>query len=210
MSRDETKLSIQETSQMIYLASASPRRTELLAQLGVNVRVTPVEIDESVQSGEKASAYVARLALEKSRVASASLAVGESLVLAADTTVVIDDLILGKPCDAADAKRMLRLLSGRTHAVLTAVSLRNKARESVVVSRTEVKFRALEADEIAAYWDGGEPADKAGAYAIQGMGAIFIEAIRGSYSGVMGLPLFETARLLRDFGYRLRQSPGIG
>ena len=196
-----------ETPAFLYLASASPRRSELLRQLGVEIRVTPAEVDEAIRPGEAADAYVTRLALEKSRAALRTLEAADApvlaAVLAADTAVVVDDLILGKPRDAADAMRMLNLLSGRGHEVLTSVAVCDSARESVVVNRTDVWFRSLEPDEIAAYWQSGEPAGKAGGYAIQGMGAIFIEEIRGSYSGVMGLPLFETARLLRDFGYRL-------
>jgi septum formation protein len=192
-----------ETPAFLYLASASPRRSELLRQLGVEIRVTPAEVDEAIRPGEAADAYVTRLALEKSRAALRTLEAADAPVLAADTAVVVDDLILGKPRDAADAMRMLNLLSGRGHEVLTSVAVCDSARESVVVNRTDVRFRSLESDEIAAYWQSGEPAGKAGGYAIQGMGAIFIEEIRGSYSGVMGLPLFETARLLRDFGYRL-------
>lgn len=191
----------------LYLASASPRRSELLRQLGIEVRVTPAQVDEAIRPGEAAEAYVARLALEKSRAALQVLeAAGAPLraaVLAADTAVVVDELILGKPSDAADAAQMLNLLSGRDHEVLTSVAVCDSVRAMVVVSRTGVRFRELEADEITAYWHSGEPAGKAGGYAIQGMGTIFIEEIRGSYSGVMGLPLFETARLLRDFGYRL-------
>ncbi len=192
-----------ETPAFLYLASASPRRSELLRQLGVEIRVTPAEVDEAIRPGEAADAYVTRLALEKSRAALRTLEAADAPVLAADTAVVVDDLILGKPRDAADAMRMLNLLSGRGHEVLTSVAVCDSARESVVVNRTDVRFRSLEPDEIAAYWQSGEPAGKAGGYAIQGMGAIFIEEIRGSYSGVMGLPLFETARLLHDFGYRL-------
>jgi len=192
-----------ETPAFLYLASASPRRSELLRQLGVEIRVTPAEVDEAIRPGEAADAYVTRLALEKSRAALRTLEAADAPVLAADTAVVVDDLILGKPRDAADATRMLNLLSGRGHEVLTSVAVCDSARESVVVNQTDVRFRSLEPDEIAAYWQSGEPAGKAGGYAIQGMGAIFIEEIRGSYSGVMGLPLFETARLLRDFGYRL-------
>lgn len=192
-----------ETPAFLYLASASPRRSELLRQLGIEIRVTPTEVDEAIRPGEAADAYVTRLALEKSRAALRTLEAADAPVLAADTAVVVDGLILGKPRDAADAMRMLNLLSGRGHEVLTSVAVCDSARESVVVNRTDVRFRSLEPDEIAAYWQSGEPAGKAGGYAIQGMGAIFIEEIRGSYSGVMGLPLFETARLLRDFGYRL-------
>jgi septum formation protein len=186
----------------VYLASASPRRSELLTQLGLNFEVVPVDVDEAVRPGEGGAEYVQRLASDKSRAAWSALARGAAAVLAADTAVVVDDEILGKPADEADASRMLTLLSGRTHSVLTAVSVRNDSRDIVELSRSTVRFRALSAAEISVYWQTGEPMDKAGAYAIQGQGAVFIEELCGSYSGVMGLPLYETARILNDFGYR--------
>jgi septum formation protein len=187
----------------IYLASASPRRSELLAQLGLKFDVVPVDVDESVRPGEECAEYVQRLASKKSAVAWSGLARGGRAVLAADTTVVVDQEILGKPADEADAARILTLLSGRSHSVLTAVSVRNDAREIVDLSRSTVRFRAISASEISDYWRTGEPRGKAGAYAIQGLGAVFVEELRGSYSGVMGLPLYETARILNYFGYRL-------
>jgi septum formation protein len=186
----------------IYLASASPRRSELLTQLGLTFDVVPADIDESVRPGEEGAEYVQRLASNKSRVALSALARGGPAVLAADTAVVVDQEILGKPVDEADAVRMLTLLSGRTHLVLTAVSVRNDSRDIVELCRSTVRFRAISASQISDYWQTGEPRGKAGAYAIQGLGALFIEEIRGSYSGVMGLPLYETARILDYFGYR--------
>jgi len=187
----------------IYLASASPRRSELLAQLGLKFDVVPVDVDESVRSGEECADYVQRLASKKSEVAWSGLARGGPAVLAADTAVVVDQEILGKPADEADAARMLNLLSGRSHSVLTAVSVRNDAREIVDLSRSTVRFRVISASQIGDYWRTGEPRGKAGAYAIQGLGAVFVAELHGSYSGVMGLPLYETARILDYFGYRL-------
>lgn len=190
-------------SHFIYLASTSPRRSELLMQLGMKFDVVPVDIDESVRPGEECAEYVQRVASEKSQVAWSGLARGGPAVLAADTVVVVDQEILGKPADEADAIRMLTLLSGRTHTVLTAVSVRNDSRDIVDLSRSTVRFRTISAAQIKDYWQSGEPDGKAGAYAIQGLGAIFVEEIHGSYSGVMGLPLYETARILDYFGYRL-------
>jgi septum formation protein len=187
----------------IYLASASPRRSALLTQLGLRFDVIPVDIDESVRPGEDSAEYVQRVAREKSRVAWSGLARGGPPVLAADTAVVADHEIFGKPVDEADAIRMLTLLSGRTHRVLTAVSVRNDTRDIVDLSCSVVRFRMISSVQIKDYWRSGEPDGKAGAYAIQGLGAIFVEDIHGSYSGVMGLPLYETARILDYFGYRL-------
>jgi septum formation protein len=180
---------------VIRLASISPRRRELLAQIGVPHVVTGAHIDESVLSDEAPRDYVQRMARSK------ALTVWEqdrSLpVLAADTTVVLDGVIFGKPRDRADCIRMLATLSGRTHQVLTAVALASDKGTALRVSVSDVRFRTLKDEEAAAYWDTGEPRDKAGAYAIQGKAAVFIESMTGSYSGVMGLPLFETAELLR-------------
>lgn len=187
----------------LVLASASPRRSELLRQLGVHFRVLPVDVDETPAPGESPREYVVRVASDKAHAARSALDTDAAPVLAADTAVVIDGRILGKPVDAEDAARMLRALSGRRHEVLTAVVLRVADREERAVNRTAVGFRRLDAEEIDAYWRSGEPAGKAGAYAIQGLGAVFVERIEGSYTGVMGLPLFETARLLAGFGYRL-------
>ena len=185
-----------EQQQQICLASGSPRRRELLDQIGVRYMVKVAQIDESVRANEHADDFVVRLALEKARCIRMS---GVELpVLSADTAVVIDDRILGKPSDRDAAINMLRLLSGNEHTVHTAVSLVAE-RESFRLSTSRVRFREMSANEIESYCDSGEPMDKAGAYAIQGKAAVFIENLQGSYSGVMGLPLFETADLLREF-----------
>jgi len=186
----------------IYLASGSPRRRELLAQLDISFEILTGTIDESLRPGELPDAYVRRMASDKTRAALQRLTGRHAPVLGADTAVVVDRQILGKPADQAAAATMLRRLSGREHEVLSAVAISDNARQAVAVNRTTVTFRPLNEVEIEGYWATGEPCDKAGGYAIQGLGAVFIEAIHGSYSGVMGLPLFETAHLLNDFGYR--------
>ena len=181
----------------VHLASQSPRRRELLAQIGIRHDVIAVEVDETPRAGEAPAEYVLRLALAKARA-------GHGLrpdrpVLGADTAVVQDDRILGKPLDRQDAAAMLAQLSGREHRVLTAVALVGD-REETRLSVSRVRLRPIDAAEAAAYWETGEPADKAGGYAVQGLGALFVESIGGSYSGVMGLPLFETGELLRRAG----------
>jgi len=179
---------------LIRLASISPRRRELLAQIGVPHVVTGAHIDESAQAGESPRDYVERMARTKALTVwqqDSSLP-----VLAADTTVVLDGVIFGKPSDRADCLRMLATFSGRTHQVLTAVAVASTGGIALRISVSDVRFRTLSPEECAAYWDTGEPRDKAGAYAIQGRAAVFIESLSGSYSGVMGLPLFETAELL--------------
>jgi septum formation protein len=187
----------------IYLASASPRRRELLAQLGVHCQVQPATVDETPRDDEAPADYVLRLAIDKARAVAAARAPAQDPVLAADTAVVLDGMIFGKPRDRAHALQMLGQLAGTTHQVYTAVAVVAGQRCEHALSCSAVTFRALGADEAAAYWETGEPADKAGAYAIQGLGAVFVESLEGSYSGVMGLPVFETARLLAAFGYRL-------
>ncbi|MDO9268435.1 MAG: Maf family protein [Methylobacter sp.] len=185
----------------IILASASPRRKELLDQIKVSYSVHPIDLDESPLFNEAPLDYVQRLAAEKSAACIAQL--GDSLpVLAADTAVVLGDLIMGKPKDRDDAFAMLRLLSGKMHRVYSAVSLRGQEHNQAV-SITEVTFRSLTEYEIEAYWQSGEPVDKAGSYAIQGLGGVFVESISGSFSGVVGLPLFETAELLSRQGIGL-------
>jgi nucleoside triphosphate pyrophosphatase len=185
----------------IYLASGSPRRRELLQQIGVSFRVIQADLDETALQAEAPAAYVSRLAEAKALAGwQGSCGMEQAPVLAADTAVVLDGKILGKPKDGDDAMRMLRELSGRTHEVLTAVALRTAAGCEVKLSRSCVTFRSIDAAETRAYWDSGEPRDKAGAYAIQGYAAIFIADLKGSYSGVMGLPLFETAQLLETAG----------
>ena len=192
----------------IYLASGSPRRRELLQQIGVPFRVVEAAVDEAVLAGEGSEAYVARLAAAKADAGWGHNPVRRAPVLAADTAVVLDGRILGKPLDRPDGEGMLRQLSGRTHVVLTAIALRTASGLRSRISRSEVTFRALVAEEIRTYWETGEPSDKAGAYAIQGRAAVFIADLRGSFSGVMGLPLFETAELLRDAGVAHWQSAG--
>mgnify|MGYP000178648519 FL=1 len=186
----------------LVLASASPRRRELLNQIGVRFRQRVIEIDETARELESAEDYVRRVALEKARAVQRELGHDEVLVLGADTAVVVDEILLGKPADCAHARQMLRLLSGRAHRVLSAVALVGE-REAARVSASAVWFRALSDAEIDTYWHTGEPQDKAGAYAIQGLGAVFVERLEGSYSGVMGLPLYETAQLLKDFGIQV-------
>ncbi|MDE2136859.1 MAG: septum formation inhibitor Maf [Gammaproteobacteria bacterium] len=183
---------------LVCLASVSPRRHELLAQIGVAHVVSAADIDEAVHPGEPAAQYVVRVACAKARVVRAR---GMALpVLAADTTVVIDGTILAKPRDRADGLAMLARLSGRTHEVLTAVALATSAGLEYRLSASAVRMRQVSAAEGAAYWESGEPRDKAGGYAIQGRGALFIEHLSGSYSGVMGLPLYETGELLAAAG----------
>ncbi len=192
------------TDTQLYLASASPRRGELLEQIGIPFERIAAECDESIQAGESAEQYVARLALDKAAAGLANLGRRPPRpVLGADTAVVVDDEIFGKPRDAAHAMEMLSKLSGRRHQVWSAVALRHGAQEAVKVQVSHVSMRDISAQEIQRYWASGEPRDKAGAYAVQGMAAIFIQHIEGSYSGIMGLPLFETAQLLEDFGVRI-------
>jgi len=207
----------------LVLASASPRRSALLTQLGLVHRVMPSQIDERRLEGEPIERCVCRLATQKAQhvtallaAASASAAAGagagahedgdgtpaspETAVLGADTTVVIDAQMLGKPRDRAHGLAMLAQLSGREHEVLTAVTLIYAGTVYAALSRSLVRLRVLGQHECEAYWDTREPQDKAGCYAIQGRGAVFVEALHGSYSGVMGLPLFETAGLLAAAG----------
>ena len=188
----------QENRAVLRLASASPRRRQLLDLIGVPHVVTPADVDETPHASESADAYVMRLAREK---AEAVWAQHQDLpVLAADTTVVVDQQILGKPESEADAVAMLGKLSGREHLVHTGFALRAGPSIHVGISSTQVSFAVLTPPQIRAYWASGEPQGKAGAYAIQGLGAVFVSKIAGSYTGVMGLPLFETAELLRAHG----------
>ncbi len=180
----------------LLLASTSPRRREILSALRLDFRVCHVDIDETPLPGESAEAMVLRLATAKVEAADE----GASLVLGADTAVVVDDRILGKPVDEADCVAMLDMLSGRGHRVVTGVALHTAAGTSTAVSVTDVYFREIRRDEAHAYWQSGEPCDKAGAYAIQGLGGAFVTRIDGSYSGVVGLPVFETLELLAAAG----------
>jgi septum formation protein len=175
-------------SDRLLLASASPRRAELLAAAGIAFDVSPADVDEAVRDGERPDRYVVRVAIDKARLVSARFP--DRLVLGADTTVVVDDRMLAKPADAADAARMLRVLSGRWHVVLTGIAI---ARGGAVlmsdVAATRVEFASIRSDEIDWYVATGEPMDKAGAYAIQGLASRFVTAIQGSYSNVVGLPV---------------------
>jgi len=194
----ETKQQQREHSPVLRLGSASPRRRQLLDLIGVPHVVTPGDIDESPHPHEPADRYVMRLAREKAEAIWVSH--HDLPVLAADTTVVVDAQILGKPGSLSEAQEMLGKLSGREHLVHTGIALRNARGVSVGISTTRVTFLPLSAAQIAAYWASGEPQGKAGAYAIQGLGAVFVSNISGSYTGVMGLPLFETAMMLREHG----------
>jgi septum formation protein len=185
----------------IILASASPRRRELLDQIGVRYEVCPVDIDETPKMAEPPLIYVQRVAAEKSAACAAITGVSKP-VLAADTAVIVNGSIFGKPLNREQGLSMLRQLSGTTHHVFSAISVRGRQHEEVV-SITEVTFRKLSEAEIVAYWETGEPEDKAGAYAIQGSGSIFVKTINGSFSGVMGLPLYETAELLAKQGIEI-------
>ena len=188
---------------LICLASRSPRRHELLLQIGVPHRILDIEVDESIRIEESPSDYVLRISQDKAKAGLNALGQGENLpVLAADTCVVIDGRMLGKPTDPDEGCWMLRQLSGRTHEVYTAVALDNGGLQSRI-SVSQVSFRQLSLREIERYWNSGEPSDKAGSYAIQGLAAMFISELRGSYSGVMGLPLFETAELLKGAGIEI-------
>jgi septum formation protein len=189
---------MQSLEPVLCLGSVSPRRRELLTQIGVPFVVAAPDIDESVRSGESPAQYVTRLAQEK---ALAIRRAGQRLpVLAADTTVVVDGKIFAKPGDRAEAVQMLSVLSGRTHEVLTAVALADARGVATRLNTSAVRFREISQAESLAYWETGEPRDKAGAYGIQGFGAVFVESLTGSQSGVMGLPLFETAQLLQAAG----------
>lgn len=185
----------------LYLASGSPRRRELLTQIGVPYTALSAEIDETPFTDERPDAYVERLARGKAQAGLASLSTSpDACVLGADTAVVLDGRILGKPVDADDACAMLTALSGREHEVLTAVAVANRQGCEALVVSSRVRFRVIQPQEIRAYWASGEPRDKAGSYAIQGLAAVFVEGLQGSYSAVVGLPLCETAELLSRFG----------
>lgn len=185
------------TMPRLVLASASPRRHELLSAIGVDFDVEIADIDESPRRGESPADMVLRLAAGK---ATAIAVEADGVVIGADTTVVIGTHIFGKPRDEADAINMLRRLSGQTHNVLTGVAVATRGRVSTALSSTQVRFREIDPDEARRYWQTGEPRGKAGAYAIQGRGGLFVTEINGSYSGVVGLPVFETAELLREAG----------
>jgi len=192
----------------IYLASKSPRRRELLRQIGIEFELllNDKEVDEQVLPGEKANDYVTRVTRDKLNSAHHTMLIRQLRprpVLAADTTVVIDGQILGKPADMDEAIAMITRLSGRTHQVLTSIAVTSKEKTFQVTQSSDVAFRVLSEEEIRAYCSTQEPYDKAGAYGIQGLAAAFIQDIAGSHSGIMGLPLFETAQLLEKAGLRI-------
>jgi septum formation protein len=194
---------------LIWLASASPRRSALLNQIGIAHEIQPVDLDESAQPRELPSDYVVRLARAKADALWTRLSSHQRRpVLGSDTTVALENDVLGKPRDREDAIRMLRRLSGRTHQVYTAVAVRHEGGCESRLSVSDVTVKPLADDEISMYWSTGEPADKAGAYGIQGQAALFIERIAGSYSGIVGLPLYETGELLRMIG--ITPAPTVG
>ena len=184
----------------IHLASSSPRRREILEALGLTFTVGGADVDERPLDGEAAADMVLRLARAKAR---AGAPTKPAIVIGADTAVVLGDEMFGKPECEADAIATLGGLSGQTHRVMTGVSVWDGRDMRTTISCTDVQFREIRPDEALAYWQSGEPADKAGAYAIQGIGGMFVEAISGSYSGVVGLPVYETVRLLREAGIRV-------
>lgn len=183
----------------VYLASASPRRRELLQQIGVRFDVVKVDVPEIRQPGESPREFASRLARQKAETGWQALASGARRpVIGADTIVVVDDIIMGKPVNRDDGIAMLQRLAGRSHQVITAIAVCGE-QCSVAVNESTVRFRALARQECEQYWQSGEPQDKAGGYAIQGLAAVFIVELHGSYSGVMGLPLYETAQLLSQY-----------
>jgi septum formation protein len=186
-------------STQLYLASRSPRRIQLLQQLGLHFEILPADVPEQPAPGQLPADYALATALAKA-TAAAGVAALPLPVLAADTDVSIDGQILGKPRDRNDALSMLQRLSGRTHEVCSAVVVIGRGRVESAVTVTRVSFGPIGAAQAAAYWESGEPADKAGAYAIQGHAARWVKSIDGSYSGVVGLPLYETCELLQRFG----------
>ena len=193
--------------ELLHLASASPRRRDILSALGIRHSWAGVDIDETPEPGESPARLAGRLATAKAQVARAR---GQEapFVLAADTVVALGKRMFGKPRSREEALAMLAELSGRSHEVLTAVTLSAGGRELSAMSSTTVRFRVIGAAEARAYWRTGEPAGKAGAYAVQGRGGIFVESLSGSYSGVVGLPVFETAALLDEAGFELLGAAG--
>lgn len=191
---------------LLHLASASLRRREILASLGVRHTWKGVDVDETPMQGEPAGELALRLALAKARASRAERA-GETVILGADTVVTLDGRLFGKAASEEEALFMLSRLSGREHTVFTGVALSTLEGEISTLAQSSVRFRTIDAAEAIAYWRSGEPAGKAGAYAIQGIGGIFVAALSGSYSGVVGLPVYETAGLLRQAGIDLLRSP---
>lgn len=204
----------------LVLASASPRRKELLEQLGLECEICPANIDETVLSGETPLDYVKRLALEKAKAATsffsgAEAPLGSTYVLGSDTSVVLGQRVFGKPRDEDDFIEMMQALSGKTHQVITAYAVYYRAEKAaswcsaVEVAVTDVSFKTLSDEEIRWYWQSEEPRDKAGGYGIQGKGAVFVENIAGSYSNVVGLPLFELTQMLCALGYDVFGQAGV-
>lgn len=186
---------------MLYLASRSPRRNQLLSRLGIPFQILDIEVPEIRGTGESARDYVWRVAADKAQAGLAQLVHdAQAVVLGSDTEVVLGDRVFGKPADAEDAAAMLRALAGHTHTVITVVAVAAHGRQEAVAVESEVSFVPMSDAQIHTYVAGGEPMGKAGAYAIQGDGELFIRHLSGSYSGVMGLPLQQTAELLRAFG----------
>lgn len=184
----------------LILASASPRRAELLGQIGVEFSINPVDLDEAALQGEEPVQQVLRLACEKAKAAKSVLAEHESaVVIASDTLIALDHEALGKPKNKPHGIEMLKRLSGRSHQVITAVSVLDLKHIKTIAVTTTVNFAALSVSQINDYWETGEPADKAGGYGIQGIGGQFVPSIEGSYSAVVGLPLYETVQLLKEF-----------
>lgn len=181
----------------LHLASSSPRRKQILEALGLEFTAAGADVDETPVAGEPAEAMVLRLAEAKARAGGRDAA---TVVIGADTAVVLDGAMFGKPRNRADALAMLAALSGRRHRVLTGVAVKSPQGIASVLSTSEVEFREIDPDEAQAYWQSGEPADKAGAYAVQGLGGVFVSSIAGSYSGIVGLPVFETTALLKRAG----------
>ncbi|MEM1175107.1 MAG: Maf family protein [Pseudomonadota bacterium] len=185
---------------VLHLASASPRRAELLRALGLQFTQRGADLDERRLPGERPADMVLRLAADKANAIS-----HDGVILAADTAVVLGERVFGKPVDEDDAVAMLTALSAQTHTVMTGVAVRHGDSLHTACSQTEVRFRAIDPGEMHRYWQSGEPRDKAGAYAVQGLGGLFVESLSGSYSGVVGLPVYETAELLEQVGVTLLQ-----
>lgn len=191
---------------VVYLASRSPRRLELLRQIGIEPVVLEVQVEEIQQTGESPAAHVARLGQDKARAGAAARDAGgrpPGPVVGADTCIALDGEVLGKPRDEVHGRAMLERLARRTHTVYTAVCVMNAGTPRTAVSASQVSFGAVSPADAARYWASGEPRDKAGGYAIQGRGAVFVERIEGSYSAVVGLPLYELCNLLRAAGFDL-------
>ena len=191
----------------LYLGSNSPRRMKILTQLGYHVIKLPADIDEAVKADETPAYYVQRMAAEKNQTALTMFletngAMPDFPLITADTCVVSDGIILGKPRSQAEAVKFLKLLSDTRHTVLTSVHIHYRGNEKSCLQTNHVAFKPLSSEEISAYVQSGEPMDKAGAYAVQGIGGIFIQSIEGSFSGIMGLPVYETVSMLQDLGYR--------